>query len=36
LLRCLWRLRDQTAGTGSTTVVAAAVAEEPCELGDLF
>ena len=36
VLLCLWRLRGQTNGTGSTTVVAAAIAEQPSELGDLL
>jgi len=36
LLRSLYRLRDRTAGTASTVVVAAAVGEQPSEVGDLL
>ena len=36
LLRSLYRLRDRTAGTASTVVVAAAVGEQPLEVGDLL
>ena len=35
-LLCLWRLCGQTNGTGSTTVVAAAIGEQPSEVGDLL
>ena len=34
-LRACWRLCDQTAGTGFTSVVEAAIPEQPCELAYL-
>ena len=35
LLHACWRLCDQTAGTGFTSVVEAAIPEQPCELAYL-